>query len=679
MSRDSHISQTMRLADFLLAGLHVVDIDPEEKRKRVLFLAVIILPPIPVFSSFGIYYLLNSIYIYAVLNLSIASILTGIFIGIRFMKKGLIIYRFTMGSLALLVLYWIKSGAIQGNAGLWLFPFPLILFFLFGKKEGLFWLSIIIVVTFVLLTDPYGILNCYSYSPHYVVRYLGVLILITVFSFYYESTRIQIHNDLEAELQSMSEEKSKLNDSIQKADITNKELEALNIQLTSQMEKRRQMLNELQKAYTDLEIRIKDRTLESERTDQKQHHEIKHRQQTAEELEESETKYRKLVHSINSIILKVGIDGIVTMINEYAQRFYGFTAHEIVGQHALGTILPNTNDSQLFINDLANNILEKPQNYVNIERANIKKSGEEVWVLWTIKAITDTSGNLKEVLCVGNDVTEQKRTRELMIQNEKMMTIGGMAAGMAHEINNPLAGMIQSIQVIKNRLSPELARNENIAEECGISMKAVDLYIHRRGISKKIEMITESGKRASSIVKNMLNFSRKDNQSFKFHNIEELLESAVELASKYYSSNWNFDFRRIHISREYEAHMPQIYCEENMLRQVFLNLLQNGAQAMYDSTSKNRHPQFILRIQQQDEMACIEIEDNGPGIDLVTRDKIFDPFFTTKPIGKGTGLGLSISYIIITNNHLGNMKVASEPGEGTKFIIHLPIHKKRQS
>ena len=117
-------------------------------------------------------------------------------------------------------------------------------------------------------------------------------------------------------------------------------------------------------------------------------------------------------------------------------------------------------------------------------------------------------------------------------------------------------------------------------------------------------------------------------------------------------------------------------CEGAKIQQVLLNILSNGAQAM--QTAGTKAPRFTIRIYKKDipEMICIEIEDNGPGMDETTKSKVFDPFFTTKPVGVGTGLGLSVSYFIITENHKGKLKVFSEPGKGANFIIQLPIHRK---
>jgi signal transduction histidine kinase len=122
--------------------------------------------------------------------------------------------------------------------------------------------------------------------------------------------------------------------------------------------------------------------------------------------------------------------------------------------------------------------------------------------------------------------------------------------------------------------------------------------------------------------------------------------------------------------------MPMVPCRESKIQQVLFNILNNGAHAMH--TSRTENPRFILRtyVDSNRSMACIEVEDNGPGMEEETCKNAFDPFFTTKQEGDGTGLGLSISYFIITENHNGEMEVESQPGAGAKFIIRLPLEGK---
>ena len=272
-----------------------------------------------------------------------------------------------------------------------------------------------------------------------------------------------------------------------------------------------------------------------------------------------------------------------------------------------------------------------------------------------------------------DDVTEKVQIEELMVQNEKMLSIGGLAAGMAHEINNPLGGMVQTAEVMKNRLTnPKIRGNIKAAEKIGISVDTIMKYMNARGIIRMLDNLRESGSRAAKIVQNMLSFARKSDSSKTSCSIAELMDNCLELAASDYDLKKRYDFKQIEVSRDYSDDLPQIICEESKIQQVLLNILRNGAEAMQEAGTAE--PRFQLRIfyDQDIKMVCVEIEDNGPGMKEDIRKRIFEPFFTTKSTGRGTGLGLSVSYFIITENHKGKMQVVSEPGHGSTFMICLP-------
>lgn len=271
-----------------------------------------------------------------------------------------------------------------------------------------------------------------------------------------------------------------------------------------------------------------------------------------------------------------------------------------------------------------------------------------------------------------DDVTERVRYEETMVQSEKMMSLGGLAAGMAHEINNPLAGILQNAQVVSNRISDDSPKNRRAAEECGTTMDTISSYMEKRRVFHLMESVIESGKRAAHIVHSMLNFSRKSESVHIPHDLRDLLDNAVELASNDYSLNKGYDFRSIRIVRHYEPDLPKVPCERNEISQVFLNILKNGSQAMASQQRQDKKACFILSVRCRGTMVEVEIEDNGPGMDETTSKRIFEPFFTTSPTSGGTGLGLSISYFIIKEKHRGILAVNSIKERGTRFTIHLP-------
>jgi len=313
-----------------------------------------------------------------------------------------------------------------------------------------------------------------------------------------------------------------------------------------------------------------------------------------------------------------------------------------------------------------------------IEHVHVEKNGTRKDVEIHAYPLADHWGNVTRIIACVVDITERKHARqeleEIMIQSEKMLAVGGLAAGIAHELNNPLAGMLQNIQVVLNRLTEPLPANERVAAECGTTLEAIRRFVEIRDILKMLELVNNSGRQMAQIVEDMLSFSHTSQcHIFPCHDIRTLLEKTVELALHVYDRDGIYKFRQIEILQEYAPDLPEIPCEPTEIQQVVLNLLMNAAQAMAVQQTRTAAPKLVLRATHDSNVVRIEIEDNGPGMPENVRKRVFEPFFTTKDIGAGTGLGLSVSYFIITQNHGGSMRVESSPGEGTRFTICLPL------
>ncbi len=273
-----------------------------------------------------------------------------------------------------------------------------------------------------------------------------------------------------------------------------------------------------------------------------------------------------------------------------------------------------------------------------------------------------------------DDVTQRVRMEDMMVQTEKMLSVGGLAAGMAHEINNPLSGILQSTQNILRRIDPALDKNIQVARDRGVELDHLTEYLEQRQVLKFIDDIRASGERASKTVANMLHFSRRSESRLEPAQIEKVVDSTIDLAAHDYDLKKKYDFRKFRIERDFEPGLPPVPIVPTEMEQVLLNLVRNAAQAIRFSDVPPEEPMITLRVRRENSMVRIDVEDNGPGMDEKTRKRAFEPFFTTKDVGVGTGLGLSVSYFIVTNNHNGKMSVDSAPGKGTVFRIYLPFH-----
>ncbi len=395
--------------------------------------------------------------------------------------------------------------------------------------------------------------------------------------------------------------------------------------------------------------------------------------ETIKALDGEKEKFATILHSIGDAVIAVDRSGYVMMMNPIAEELTGWTSEDARDRPAsevFNIVKESTREAQ---DSPIDQVLETGK---AVTLANhtvlLSRTGQEFHVADSASPIRVGSGPLEGVVLVFRDVTENNRMQALMIQSEKMLSVGGLAAGMAHEINNPLSGMLQTASVIESRLLEDLPANRDACDSSGITLDSLRAYMEARGIVRMLELMRESGARIGKIVNNMLSFARKSSSQVSTHDIAQLIDSAIELAATDYDMKKDYDFRKVTIKRSYSKGLPMVPCDSGQIQQVIMNILRNGSQAMQEA--KTPSPRFDIRVYLERErpMVCLEISDNGPGMDESVKRRVFEPFFTTKPIGVGTGLGLSVSYFIVTENHRGEMEVQSEPGEGATFIIRLP-------
>ncbi len=243
-----------------------------------------------------------------------------------------------------------------------------------------------------------------------------------------------------------------------------------------------------------------------------------------------------------------------------------------------------------------------------------------------------------EVLLMLSDVTEERERQERLYLTDRLASVGEMAAGIAHELNNPLTGVIGLSQLLLH---------EEVSGD----------------IKKDLEAINSEAQRAAVVVKNLLTFARKHTPMKQAVQINAIVEDVLRLRAYEHKVN------DIRVITRFDNELPKVMADQFQLQQVFLNIILNAEQAMIES---HKGGTLTITTERVDGNIRVSFSDNGPGISPENMRKLFSPFFTTKEVGKGTGLGLSICYGIVTN-HGGRIYAESQSGKGATFVVELPI------
>jgi two-component system, NtrC family, sensor kinase len=317
--------------------------------------------------------------------------------------------------------------------------------------------------------------------------------------------------------------------------------------------------------------------------------------------------------------------------NTRMEQLFGVTRQEAVG-HRLRALLPQ---------DLAAEIAARKddEQITGIHKHRLLHQGKWLTLNVSITPLVSKSGDRIGRLLLFDDVTQRDRMEEQMTQTEKLTSLGLLAAGVAHEVNTPLAVISNYIQMLAKQM-PEGDPRQSL-----------------------IEKIVKQTFRASEIVNNLLNFSRTGAAEAADVDVNRVVEETLSLVAHPMKT------ARIQIVQELSESLPTVRGSANKLQQVFLNLFLNARDAMPAGG--------LLEVRTAAHNGSVEIEiaDTGAGIAREDINRIFDPFFTTKPNGRGTGLGLSVSYGII-KEHAGKIDVRSTPGKGTSFHVEFPAARK---
>lgn len=419
----------------------------------------------------------------------------------------------------------------------------------------------------------------------------------------------------------------------------------------------RNALKESQKA---LEQRIRERTDSLYLTNNLLIDEVARHEQTGRQLRETKLYLQSMINSMPSIIIGVTADAEVTHWNAAAENTFEIFSHDALGQK-ITALLPRF---PITLQTIQTTIREgEPVSSQHVQQHDDEKNRYYEITIYPLISRTQQGAVIRI-----DDVTFKVTIENLMIQNEKMYSLGEVAAGIAHEINNPLSVILQNTQNIMRRTDPQLTMNQTRAQQLNIDLQSVHSYLLASEIPQMMNSIREAGERSASIVRNMLEFSHNSKRIIDLVDMKHLLEQTIVLNRSTQLAN---ESNQITINTEYLEPLPLIKASAPELQQVLLNLLRNATQALNQHNAQN--PRILIKVYVENNNLVIEVQDNGPGMTDTVREHVFEPFFTTKEVGSGTGLGLSVSYFIITERHQGSIDVKTSPGKGSNFIIKLPL------
>lgn len=381
-------------------------------------------------------------------------------------------------------------------------------------------------------------------------------------------------------------------------------------------------------------------------------------------------------------------DGTMTFVSENSERLLGYTPHDMVADPSFWFDHLHPDDVNNIFSSLA---LLFSQGHRTYEYRFRVSDGRYVWMHDSLRLIRDVDGTPLEVIGSLTDITDRKQMEESLqkkgeeqqllinqlrdaqaqlLQSEKMASIGQLAAGIAHEINNPIGFVNSNMGTLGNYVETLCTVIEGYDKALGDMVdrpaaqsaiaelkKQADFEFLREDVTDLVRESLDGLKRVKDIVQSLKDFAHIGESDWQFSDLHAGMDSTLNIAA-------NEIKYKAKVVKEYGT-LPLVKCLASQLNQVFMNLIVNAAHAIQDSGT------ITIRTGSADGWVWMSVQDTGEGIPDDIKTRIFDPFFTTKPVGKGTGLGLSLSYSIVSK-HGGRIEVDSALGVGTTFTVHLP-------
>ena len=365
---------------------------------------------------------------------------------------------------------------------------------------------------------------------------------------------------------------------------------------------------------------------------------ITERKRAEEALQHSEENYRALFDSsvIGTIVMDADTLKVV-MANRAATEMFGFNSlEEVKGVDPLDYVRPE--DEERIVKLALDNLLGENTQEI-VELGAFTKDGKELWISATGAKITH-EGRLAGLISF-TDITDKKQQNERLLMTDRLASLGELASGAAHELNNPLTSIIGFSQLLMEKEVPD-------------------------DIHEDLKLINNEARRAVIVTNNLLSFARKHSPTKQLNQINNIIEDVLEVRAHEHSVN------HINVERHFDPNLPEIMVDYFQMQQVFMNVIIN---AEYFMTKMHNGGTLTITTSKENSTAKISFTDDGPGITEENIGRIFDPFFTTKEAGSGTGLGLSICHGIV-NEHDGQIYVKSQLGKGVTIFIELPIKKR---
>jgi PAS domain S-box-containing protein len=374
---------------------------------------------------------------------------------------------------------------------------------------------------------------------------------------------------------------------------------------------------------------------------------ITERKRIEEELRTSRDYLDRTLNSIVEVLMVVDTDYNIIDINRSFSEYYGGKRKGIIGRKCYEVLHKSSKPcSEEKRRCPLQTVLNTGKPFYAEHVYKVPEGGQEFIFEVSMFPLVDSAGNIEALVEMQHDITESKRAEEEKGQLEqkaqvasRLASVGEMAAGIAHEINNPLTSVIGYSQLLSDR--------DDIPEDARIDLKAID----------------EGAQRVAGIIKRLLTFARQTRPERMLANVNELITNTLDLRGYHLRTN------NIKVTTELATDLPITMADPAQLQQVFLNIIVNAETAMKLARGKGR---LLIKTEEVNGTMRISFKDNGPGIAKENLVRIFDPFFTTREVGQGTGLGLSICHGIVAE-HNGRLWVESEVGKGSTFIVELPI------